>query len=568
MNWTESCDAVVVGSGNGGLVAALCLYEMGVKDVLVVESSDQAGGTSALSGGGVWIPGNPYAQAEGISDSYDDALAYVLATDPDGTVPREMIETYLKNAPAMLRFMHARTRMRYRSLAHYPDYFSTLPGSRTGHRSIEPEPMNITKLKRRGQYLRDHHPILKILGRVPMTQTEAHVFNVQAPGWRLLAAKLLMQYFLDVPQRLRTRRARRATCGSAGVARLLWSMEERNLRLDLKTEMIDLVLERGKVTGVIVRTGGRQRNIECRRGVVLASGGFEHNQRMRETHLPAPTHTSWTTTHKGNLGAPIEIANRHGAQLARMHGAWWVPTFRVPGIPYPYPSIMEKSYPGSIVVNKGGKRVANESMNYQMYVRECHRLHEEGTDTSHLWIIFDADFREKYIVSPILSSKLMPDRRIPKAYFDESFLTRADSLEALALAVGIDAAGIKATVERFNRFATTGKDEEFGRGDSEYDRYYADPSVKPNPCLAPIRRGPFYAVRIYLGEFGTNGGLDIDVNAQVRNTQGQPIQGLYATGNCAAAILPAYPGPGSTLGPSMTFAYQAAKHISGVTPTE
>lgn len=566
MNWNESRDVVVVGSGNGGLAAALCLYEMGVKDVLVIDSSEQAGGTSALSGGGVWIPGNLYAEAEGVRDSYEDALAYVRATDPDGTVPVELIETYLQNAPKMLRFLHDRTRMRYRSLAHYPDYFSSLPGSRPGHRSIEPEPIDTTVLRQRGRYLRDHHPILKILGRVPMTQTEAHVFNVQAPGWRWLALKLLAQYFLDLPQRLRTRRSRRATCGSAGVARLLWSMEERGIALELKTEMVELVMEKGAVVGIVVESAGRRRSIQCRLGVVLACGGFEHNQRMRETYLPAPTHTSWTTTHKGNLGAPIEIAQRHGAALTRMQGAWWVPTFRVPGIPYPYPSIMEKSYPGSIVVERGGRRVANESMNYQMYVRECHRQHQAGTDTSHLWIIFDADFREKYIVSPILTSKLMPDWRIPKSYFDPAFLSKADTLEALAAIVGIDVDGLKQTVERFNRFAQAGKDEDFGRGDSEYDRYYADPSVVPNPCLAPIRRGPFYAVRIYLGEFGTNGGLEIDSNAQVRDTTGQAIAGLYATGNCAASILPAYPGPGSTLGPAMTFAYQAAKHISGVSP--
>ncbi|MFL9886464.1 FAD-dependent oxidoreductase [Paraburkholderia agricolaris] len=568
MNWTESHDVVVVGSGNGGLTAALCLYEMGIKDVLVIESSDQVGGTSALSGGGVWVPGNPYAEAEGIKDSYDDARAYVLATDPDGVVPVEMIETYLRNAPKMLRFLHARTRVRYRSLAHYPDYFSTLPGSRPGHRSIEPEPMNISVLRGGGRYLRDHHPILKMLGRVPMTQTEAHVFNVQTPGWRWLAAKLLAQYFFDLPQRLRTHRSRRATCGSAGVARLLWSMDERGMSLDRNTEMVDLVTEKGTVQGIVVNTNGRQRAIQCRRGIILASGGFEQNQRMRETYLPAPTHASWTTTHKGNHGKPIEIAQRHGARLTRMSGAWWVPTFRVPGIPYPYPSIMEKSYPGSIVVDKRGKRVANESMNYQMYVRECHRLHQSGIDTSDLWIIFDADFRRKYIVSPILTSKLMPDRRIPKAYFDETFLTKADTLDALARKVGIDISGLSDTVERFNRFASNGKDEEFGRGDSEYDRYYADPSVKPNPCLAPIHQGPFYAVRIYLGEFGTNGGLDIDPNGQVRDEQGHPIPGLYATGNCAAAILPAYPGPGSTLGPAMTFAYQAAKHLSGTTLVE
>lgn len=563
MNWDETRDVVVVGSGNGGLTAALCLYEMGVKNVLVIDSADQAGGTSALSGGGVWIPGNLYAEAEGVKDSYEDALAYVLATDPEGVVPREMVEAYLQNAPRMLRFLHDRTRMRYRSLAHYPDYFSDLPGSRTGHRSIEPEPVSVTRLKGRGRHLRDVHPILKILGRVPMTQTEGHLFNVQAPGWQLLAARLFAEYFLDLPQRLSTRVARRATCGKAGVARLLWSMEERDIPLELRTACVDLISENGRIKGLIVEQGGRRRRIECTRGVVLASGGFEHNQRLRETYLPAPTDTNWSTTHKGNTGAPIEIAQKHGARLARTAGAWWVPTFRVPGAAHPYPSIMEKSYPGSIVVDRRGKRIANESMNYQIFVRECHKLHREGIRTDQLWLVFDAEFRKKYVVSPILTSRLKPDWTLPKDYFNPDFLTKGNTIEELARKVGMDADGLSETVTRFNRFAREGKDEDFGRGDSDYDRYYADPSVKPNPCLAPIGKGPFYAIRIYLGEFGTNGGLDIDTNGQVRGEDGRPMSGLYATGNCAAAVLPAYPGPGSTLGPAMTFAYQAAKHISG-----
>lgn len=563
MSVDEVRDVVVVGSGNGGLTAALCLYEMGVKNILVIDSSDKAGGTSALSGGGVWIPNNLYAQAAGADDSYAEALEYVLSTETSVDIPRSLVETYLKQGPKMLRFLHDRTHMRYRSLAQYPDYFAELPGFRPGHRSIEPEPVSVTELSNRGRCLRDSHPILKIFGRIPMTQTEAHAFNAQTPGWKLLAAKLIAQYIFDLPQRIRTRRSRRLTCGAAGIARLLWSLEDRNIDLKLNTECIDIDIQDGKVRGVTVESRGKQRYIACNRGLVLASGGFEHNQALREKYLPAPTCASWTTTHKGNRGIPLMLAERGGARLKQMSGGWWVPTFRVPGIPYPYPSIMEKSYPGSIVVDQRGKRIANESMNYQIFVRECHRLQQEGVDTSKLWIIFDANFRKNYIVSPILTSKMMPDWLVPNDYFCDTFLSKADTLTELANKIGTDVNGLTDTVSKFNQFAKAGEDKDFGRGNSEYDRYYADPAVKPNPCLAPIERGPFYAVRIYLGEFGTNGGLDIDVNGQVVSQSESPIEGLYATGNCTAAILPAYPGAGATLGPAMTFAYQAAKHISG-----
>lgn len=561
--WDDSRDVVVVGSGNGALTAALCLHDMGVRDVMVIEKSREVGGTSALSGGGIWVPGNHYAAAAGIEDSLDEARDYALAANGADDVPARLVETYIEQAPRMLRFLHERSRVRYVSLAHYPDYFSDLPGARPGHRSLEPEPVDITRLADRGQRLKDGHPILRILNRVPMTQTEAHSFNGQAPGWQWAAAKLLLHYFLDLPQRLRTRQSRRATCGSAGVARLLWSLEERQVPVALGVELKDLVVQQGRVTGVVVEQAGRVRRIGCRRAVVLATGGFEHDQALREQYLPQPTQAAWSTTHKANTGTAVTLARRHGARLRRMEGAWWVPTFRVPGIAHPYPSIMEKSYPGSCVVDARGQRVANESMNYQLYVRECHRLHASGTDTSRLWLIFDADFRRKYIVSPILTSRLMPDWMIPRAYFCPEFLTRADSLDDLARAVGIDAAGLGATIARFNGFAASGEDADFGRGNSVYDRYYGDPAVTPNPCLAPIARPPFYAVRIYLGEFGSNGGLDIDENGQVLADDGRPIGGLYANGNCAAAVLPSYPGPGATLGPAMTFAYQAARHIAG-----
>jgi 3-oxosteroid 1-dehydrogenase len=235
----------------------------------------------------------------------------------------------------------------------------------------------------------------------------------------------------------------------------------------------------------------------------------------------------------------------------------------VPGEEIPHLAIMEKSYPGNVCVNREGKRVANESMNYMAYVKEAFSVHSDAHPSSPLYMVFDANFRAKYLVGPLMKSSFKPDFMLPKIYFEEGFLAKSDTIEGLAKAAGIDEAGLKRSVEIMNTAAKTGKDPEFGRGDTAYDRYYGDPTVTPNPCLGPIVKPPFYAVRMELGDFGTQGGLLTDTNAQVRDTDGNPIPGLYATGNCAAAILPTYPGPGSTLGPAMTFAYRAARHLTG-----
>jgi 3-oxosteroid 1-dehydrogenase len=224
---------------------------------------------------------------------------------------------------------------------------------------------------------------------------------------------------------------------------------------------------------------------------------------------------------------------------------------------------MEKSYPGSCVVNDRGKRIANESQNYMSYMLELFAKHSEADPQVPSWHIFDARFRGRYFVGPLLTSKFRPDWMLPKSYFTSGFLAKAATVGELARKTGIDPAGLDKTIAAMNDYARTGKDLEFGRGDAQYDRYYGDPTVKPNPCLAPIDQAPFYAMRIEPGDFGTHGGLAINSDAQVLRESGQPIPGLYAIGNCAAAILPTYPGPGSTLGPAMTFGWQAAKHAAG-----
>ena len=251
-----------------------------------------------------------------------------------------------------------------------------------------------------------------------------------------------------------------------------------------------------------------------------------------------------------------------GAAIKAMDGAWWCTMIKVPGEDLPRLSIMEKSYPGSVVINRQGKRIANESMNYQKYVQECFEAQANGTPVDPLWLVFDATFRYKYLVGPLMTGKMMPDRFLPKHFFSEEFLTKADSLEELATQTGIDQAGLMDTVRKMNEYARTGEDLEFKRGSFHYDRYYGDPEVTPNNCLAPVEKGPFYAIRLYLGDFGTSGGIVINSDGQVLREDGSVIEGLYAAGNCTAPVLPTYPGPGATLGPAMTFAYQGAKHLN------
>jgi 3-oxosteroid 1-dehydrogenase len=559
----QSCDVLVIGSGNGGLTAALVAYELGLRDVLVIEKSPLYGGTSATSGGGIWVPCSRYARAAGAPDSYQEALEYVRGTTPTGAVPPQLQETYLQEGPKMLDFLHERTRVRYESLAHYPDYWSFLPGAKHGHRSLEPAPLARSALGREAARLRDTHHMMWMFDRIAMTQVDAQVLMAQLPGWQKLAGRRVWDYVSDLPWLLRHKRSRRIACGCAGVARLRWSMLDRNMPLWLETSMTELLTDdAGRVTGARIRRDGVSAVIRARRGVVLAAGGFEHNQQMRERYLPQPTDARWSAAAGTNTGDAHRAAMALGAGTRLMDGGWWCSSMQAPDEPVPRLAIMDKSYPGNIVVNRRGRRIANESQNYITYQLEFYRRHSAQDPQAPSWMIFDGRSRRMYFNGPLWPSGYRPDSRLPKSYFTSGFLTRADSIGELAAGAGIDPQGLQQTVAAMNEYARTGKDLEFGRGDAEYDRYYADPRIKPNPCLAAISEAPFYAMRIDPGDFGTHGGLTTNSDAQVLRSDGQPIAGLYAVGNCAAAILPRYPGPGSTLGPAMTFAWQAAKHIA------
>ena len=556
--WDSEYDVVVVGSGNGALTSAIVACDAGA-NVLVIEKAPQFGGTSSSSGGGVWIPNNRYALAQGAQDSRDDARAYLHYVTPEGKIDEELLETYITRGPEMIDYLHENTNwVRYRNLSHYPDYFPEAPGGKLGNRSMEPEPLHASALGDDFDRLSRQHPQTTMPGGVNFTQVEGAVLLAATRGWFKLASKLLLKYLLDFPLRFRTLRDGRLTMGNAGVARLFMALKDRKVPLWLNSPMESLVTEGERVVGVRIKRNNRPYYIRAHKGVILAAGGFERNQRMREQYLPSPTEARWSAGNLYNTGDAIKAAQQLGAGTAQMNWGWWFTTATVPGHPKAYLSQVEKSMAGSITVNKAGKRFSNESQNYVSFVSDM--LAEHANTPSYM--IFDANFRrQRPVASALIQGKFFPDWAVPKAWWTPEFLSKANSLRELAEKVHIDPDTLEATVTTFNDYARVGTDPDFHRGDSNYDRYYADPAVQPNPCLGPLLKPPFYAVALYPGEMGTAGGLTIDSNARVLRDDGSAIEGLYACGNTTAALLPAYPGPGSTLGPAMVFGYQAGKHV-------
>ena len=557
-------DLIVVGSGAGAMTAAVVAADQGLS-VLVVEKSAQYGGTSALSGGGIWIPNNHYFKAIGGNDSEELAWTYLKAAVGD-RVDEQRLRTYLDKAPEMIRWLEKHSRVRYAVADKYPDYYQHLPGALPGGRSLDPELFDLSQLGDELPNLREASPGNLLMGRISWTARDAHKAMAKTRGWRLMVLWMMLRYKLDFGWRKKTnsKRDRRAALGSSLVASLRASLLDRKVPLWLNTDFRELVEEDGRVCGVVVERDGQLQRLQARRGVILGAGGFEQNQALREKYLPQPTKVTWSATPAGgNTGAALEAAQQLGAATDLMDWGWWAPSLLVPGEDRARGVFAERAFPGAIVVNHQGKRFVNEAIAYLEFVDAMYRDQAEtGGKSIPSWAIFDSKFRFNYAMGPLMPAQIMPDSRLRKNWLNNVYY-KADSLDELAGQIGVDAAGLKATVQRVNGFARSGKDEDFDRGGNVFDRYYGDSNVSPNPCLAPLEKGPFYAMPMYAGDIGTKGGLLTNAQAQVLRESGEPIAGLYAIGNTSSSVMgTTYPGAGGTLGPAMTFGYVAALHAA------
>ncbi|MFM0549367.1 FAD-dependent oxidoreductase [Paraburkholderia sediminicola] len=556
---TQVFDVVVVGSGAGGMLAACRAADRGLS-VVVIEKSEVYGGTSAVSGGGIWIPCNHHIAELGATDTREAARTYLDACTK-GVTATDRIDAYLDTAPEMLRYVEANTPVRYESLPKYADYFQHLPGSMPGYRALDPLPVDGASLGAEFARLRLPSPGTLIGGRVAVTSKEAHLLLSKAPGYIGLALKQFGRYWFDWRARVHSRRDRRLTLGNALAGGLRRALLERDVPLWLEAPLRELIETERRVTGVVIERGGQRMRVLAKRGVILAAGGFERNQAMRERFLPRPTQAQWSATPPHNTGDAIAAGMQLGARVALMEHVWGAPTVHVDHEEKQRALFVERNLPGCVVVNGRGKRFVNEAAPYSEFVPAMYRDHAQTGASVPAWMVFDARFRHNYPCGPIMPGAMMPDSRIPAPF--RPLLYKADSLDALATQIGVDAQGLRDTVAKMNRYAASGVDEEFGKGGNAFDTYYGDPNVKPNPCLALLDTGPFYAVRIDAGDIGTKGGLLTDALARVLREDGSPIAGLYAIGNTSASMMGAsYPGAGSTLGPAMTFGYIAANHLA------
>ncbi|MGH6627359.1 MAG: FAD-dependent oxidoreductase [Burkholderiaceae bacterium] len=558
----QEFDVVVVGSGAGALLTGIRAVDAGLS-ALVVEKADVVGGTSAVSGGGIWIPDNHDMARHGLRDSIDAAFRYVKSC-ARGLAGDDRVLAYVETARQMARYLE-QIGVPYRAMPRYADYYPHIEHSMPGGRTMDPADFDAARLGLDGlAQLRDTNPGQKLLGRILINAFEARTLVAREPGAKGLVLRMLLRYWLDLPWRFKTRRDRRLTGGLALMGGLFAALRQRQVPVWLASPMQSLLVENDKVSGVVVLSDGQPVRVRARKGVMLAAGGFERNQAMRERYLSQPTDQAWTATPLGcNTGDAIEAGAKAGAALHLMGHSWGVPTISVPKEEKCRGVFVERSMPGCMVVNARGERFVDESCPYPEFQQAMYADHAKTGGALPAWIVFDAEFRRKYAMGPLLPAEAVPDRKLPVDWLGTLYW-RDDTLQGLVRRIGIDAKGLAASAARMNDFARTGKDLDFDRGGNMFDRYYGDDSVGPNPNLAPVAKAPFYAMKLYPGDIGTKGGLLTNRDAQVLDEAGRPITGLYCVGNNSASVMgPAYPGAGSTLGPGMTFAYRAVAHMAG-----
>ena len=546
----ETFDFVVVGSGGGSMCAGLVMRQAG-KSVLVLEKTEYLGGSTAKAGGVMWIPNNRFMAQDGIEDSLEKAATYldaVVGDHPDTPgASRERRLAYLQAAPRMIDFLVDQG-IRLQRIKHYPDYYDELPGSSVPGRTVVAAMFDLNELGPWKAKLRPskfpYPGPLDDLMQLPLCKV----------SWR--SRYLFLKTALRGALAKATRRDL-ATAGRALQGRMLQAALKAGIEFRTNAGVSELILEDGAVVGVVTRKEGREWRVGGRLGVLLNAGGFAHNQAMRDRYIPH-TRTEWTHAAPGDTGDMHRELMRIGAAMAQMDEMVGNQMTLPPNIAEASGVQMQLAKPHAFLVDQSGERYMNEGGSYMEFCQLMLERHKTVPAVPS-WMIVDSQFLRKYMFADT-----MPATRKPQAWFDQGYMRKGETIEALARACSIDPIRLKSSMERFNAFARKGRDEDFHRGDREYDRFLGDHTYSPSASLGPLEEAPFYAVPIVPGDVGTFGGAVTDVQARVLREDGSVIPGLYATGTTSAAVMGRkYPGAGCSIGPAFTWGYVAARHAAG-----
>ncbi|BBZ50995.1 FAD-binding protein [Mycobacterium heidelbergense] len=557
----HAVDVLIVGSGGGGMTAALTAHACGL-DALVIEKSSYFGGSTALSGGGIWVPGAPAQRREGYAPEPEGVVVY-LQKITDGLVSEARIRRYVESAPRMLEFLEKLSGwFEFVWKPGYADYYPELPGGSELGSTINVPPIDLRTLGV------DEQRLLKPLALAPkgiwLGPKELRTFYRIRQSW---AGKGVLLKLIWRMVKARVFNERIAAIGQSLAARLRLAMRERGIPLWLDAPMVELLTDAdGSVTGALVeREGGRQR-IGARRGVILASGGFDHDLAWRKELLPV-LDQDWSFGNPAATGDGIRAGQKAGAATELLDEAWWFPAIQWPDGRMQF-MLNERMMPAQFIVNGEGKRFVNEAAPYMDFGHAMIDGQKSGVAHIPCWLITDHRSWNRYVIAGHLPIPKIPGapvptgRRVPAAWLESGVVKAATNWDDMATKIGVPAHQLSETARRFNELARKGHDDDFNRGDSVYDNYYGDPTL-PNPNLYPLGDPPYYAFRIVLGDLGTSGGLRTDEHARVLRADGTVVRGLYAVGNTAAPVMGrSYAGAGATIGPAMTFGFVAAKHVA------
>ncbi|MFZ2242824.1 MAG: 3-oxosteroid 1-dehydrogenase [Gordonia amarae] len=542
----RNADVVVVGSGAAGMSAAITAARNGLS-VVLVEKSSRWGGSTARSGGGIWIPGNHVLARDAGPDSLDDARRYLHDIAGDAVAP-ERIDAFIDHGAQALQALCAWTPLELMWVRGYSDYLPERPGGRAAGRSVEPRPFDVRALGDDYATMEPFYtktPLNVIVHQGDYKWLSTGLRHWRGPqrmmmiGVRTILAKTLGRKLVGM--------------GGALAGALMVGVRDAGVDVRLGCGVTDLIVDEDHVTGVTLDDGS---SLTASRGVILCSGGFDHNPALRKRFHRSPAGPELSLGATSNTGEPIIAAESIGAATDLMDDAWWAPSIPLPN--GPWFALAERSLPRSIIVNNRGVRFMNESL---PYVEATHAMfggpHGSGEGPAEnlpAWLIFDQGYRDRYMFAGRTARSPLPRR-----WFDEGYLVRADSITELAHQLSLPEGALEHTLDRFNDAARRGVDDDFGRGVSAYDRYYGDVTNKPNPSLGELTKPPFYAAPIVPADLGTKGGIVTDDRARALRPDGSVINGLYAAGNASSAVMGhTYAGPGATIGPALVFGYLAA----------